>query len=63
MEWMHYDGKMLIEDAFIRSLQASCNGRYQGMTAVCLEPYHENAHPIMLMDWSSHHPSPLKIQG
>lgn len=60
IEWMHYS-KMLIHDAFIRSLQASCNGRFSGMTAVCLEPYHEHAHPIMLHKWNEQVASPLKL--
>ena len=61
MEWLHYSGRMLIHDAFIRSLQACCNGFYYDMTAVCLKPYHENSHPVMLHTWNKHQPSPLKL--
>jgi len=25
--------------------------RLKGMTAVCLEPYHKWAHPLMIKDW------------
>lgn len=44
----------LIHDAFRRSLQAHFKDnptRMQGMIAVCLEPYHEHSHPIMLKEW------------
>jgi hypothetical protein len=61
MEWLHYKGEMLIHDAFIRSLQAQFNGKYHDMTAICLEPYHEFAHPVMLYTWQTRIPSPLKL--
>lgn len=60
MLWRHWDGTMQVHDAFIRSLQASFNGMYDGMTAVCLEPYHEHAYPVMLKNWNSHIPNPIK---
>jgi hypothetical protein len=48
----------LIQDAFVKSLRnhfakdvitvgGVTHQRLSGMTAVCLEPYHVNAHPIM----------------
>ena len=60
LEWRHYEG-MTLQDAFIRSLQSQFNGKYSGMTAVCLEPYHEHAHPVMIHNWNEYIPSPLKL--
>lgn len=40
-----------IHAAFAEALNAAgigLGGRLTGMTAVCLEPYHENAHPLMV---------------
>ena len=62
MEFRHYGGNMLIHDAFLRSLISQFNGRYAGLTAVCLDPYHESAHTIMLHKWNEQHPSPIKLQ-
>lgn len=45
----------LIHDAFKRSLREHFKdepGRLSDMVAVCLEPYHEYSHPLMLKDWS-----------
>ena len=61
LEFRHYDGNMLIHDAFLRSLQSQFNGHYAGLTAVCLDPYHEFAHPIMLYAWNEQHPSPIRL--
>lgn len=44
----------LIHDAFRRSLREHFKDRpdrLQGMTAVCLEPYHEHSHPLMVRSW------------
>lgn len=44
----------LIHDAFARSLRkhfVDDPDRLQGMIAICLEPYHEHSHPIMLKEW------------
>lgn len=60
MEWRHYDGKILIHDAFLHCLHSQFNGHYSGMTAVCLVPYHEHAHPLMIHNWNTKYPSPLK---
>lgn len=46
VKWLEYKG--LIHDAFRKSLDAHLGGRLKGMTAVCLEPYHEHSHPITL---------------
>ena len=43
--------KQLIHDAFAKSLRdhfRSSPGRLDKMDAVCLEPYHEHSHPIMI---------------
>lgn len=44
----------LIHDAFKRSLRAhfkDCPDRLSDMVAVCLEPYHEHSHPLMVKEW------------
>jgi len=43
--------KQLIHDAFIQSLRdhfMEVPRRLSNMDAVCLEPYHENSHPIQI---------------
>ena len=37
-----------IHDIFERCLSQSYPIQYSGMYAVCLYPYHENAHPLMI---------------
>jgi len=46
MEFGPYTGR--IQDAFRDSLRETFQGVLLGMTAVCLEPYHENAYPLMV---------------
>ena len=41
----------LIHETFKRCLCEQLEGRLEGMTATCLEPYHEHAHPLMVKDW------------
>lgn len=44
----------LIHDALKRSLREHFKddpSRLQGMTAVCLEPYHEHSHPLTVRSW------------
>lgn len=41
---------MQTQDAVRISVQRHLNGRMQGMTAVCLEPYCENSFPVMLVN-------------
>lgn len=41
-----------IIDAFKASLREHLEGRLSDMDAVCLEPYHEHQHPIMLKNGS-----------
>ena len=44
--WPHYYGKdMGIKEAFKLALEGRI---HHGMTYVCLEPYHEHAHPLMV---------------
>ena len=38
-----------INDTFKRCLHEQLEGRLRGMTAVCLEPYHEHAYPLMIV--------------
>jgi hypothetical protein len=52
IKWLHYRD-MSIHEAFYLSLEASLEDRLSEMTAVCLAPYHEHAHPIMLKKWGS----------
>ena len=61
MEWIHYSEQYQIHDAFAWSLRSAFNGMYSGMTAVCLEPYHAHAHPVMLQHWDSYKPTPFKV--
>lgn len=44
--FLRYRGDIL--SAFTESLHKAVGSRYSGMVAVCLEPYHENAHPLMV---------------
>jgi len=46
----HVDGQSveLIHDTFKRCLREQFPNNYHGMTVVCLEPYHEHAHPLMV---------------
>lgn len=43
-----YD-EALIHDAFDKALKRHLQGRLSGMTAVCLDPYHANSHPLMVV--------------
>jgi hypothetical protein len=61
MEWLFWNQKFLIHDAFLHCLVQNFNGRYSGMTAVCLHPYHELEHPIMIHKWNEKKPEPLKL--
>lgn len=52
VKWKTYSGK-LIHEAFAEALEAHLRNpsggyRLDDMMAVCLEPYHEHAHPLML---------------
>ena len=40
-----------IQDTFKRCLREQFPDRFIGLTAVCLEPYHKNAYPLMVRDW------------
>jgi hypothetical protein len=58
MEWLYWEKEVLIHDAFLLSLRKKLlkeDGTYyeEGTTAVCLEPYHESAHPLMIKDWTN----------
>lgn len=46
MHWESYTGE--IHATFAANLKAHLGGRLAGMTAVCLKPYHEYAHPLMM---------------
>lgn len=37
-----------IHDSFHRCMREQFCNKYCGMLAVCLEPYHENGHPLMI---------------
>lgn len=43
-------GYEYINDTFKRCLREQLKGRLNGMTAVCLEPYHENAYPLLVSE-------------
>ncbi len=40
-----------IFDAFKQSLRDHLKGRLSETWAICLEPYHIHAHPLMVTDW------------
>jgi hypothetical protein len=54
VKWKTYFAPMLVEDAFAEVLVDHLRDpetnevRLLGMTAVCVEPYHENARPQMM---------------
>jgi len=41
----------LIHDTFKRCLRQQLGDRLSSMVATCLEPYHENSHPLMVKEW------------
>lgn len=43
-----YRGGCIIE-SFHKTLIYHLGGRLEGATAVCLHPFHENSHPIMVV--------------
>ena len=47
--WLHWGKDKLIHDVFRESLVAAFPNNYIGLQAVCLEPYHENSHPISII--------------
>jgi len=42
-----------IQGTFKRCLREQFPDRFIGLTAVCLEPYHEHAHPLMVRNWEA----------
>lgn len=46
-----FDKTTSIHEAFIKSLGMTFPENYHEFIAVCLEPYHENSHPLMVMNW------------
>ena len=50
----YYTG--LVHECVARAIFKSCGTRLSSMTIVCLEPYHEHAHPIMMTpeQWSAY---------
>lgn len=49
IEWLYYSSdNQLIHDIFRESLKKHLGNKFSGMTAVCLEPYHEYSHPLMI---------------
>ncbi len=41
-------GVITIHDCFRIALKKAIGDRHIGQTAVCLEPYHEHSHPLMI---------------
>ena len=55
VEWLDYSKKVLIHDAFKNALRNHFNDnpyRLSDMDAICLEPFHEHAHPVQLKNGS-----------
>lgn len=46
VKFIRFDG--CIYAAFAESLRQHLGSRMQGMDAICLEPCHENAHPLQI---------------
>jgi hypothetical protein len=42
-----------IQATFKRLLREQLKGRLSDTTAVCLQPYHEFSHPLMVKDWNN----------
>jgi len=58
LNWTRYTTKLeddieLIHTTFARLLHEQIH-RYHGMLAVCLEPYHEHAHPLCIVHEQKH---------
>ena len=49
MIWLDYNSSDIIA-TFRESLNKHLDGRLEGMTAVCLKPYHKNAFPLMVVN-------------
>lgn len=49
MIWTDYNAPDIMA-AFRECLYKHLDGRFEGMTAVCLHPYHKNAFPLMLVN-------------
>lgn len=47
LDWQGDWEEDCIHESFRQTLIKSLNGSYQGMTAVCLQPYHKHEHPLM----------------
>ena len=48
IQWIGYR-YIDILDAFENSLKESIGNKFSGMTAVCLNPYHEHSHPVSMV--------------
>lgn len=48
VKWTGGYRECCIHSAFIESLRDHLGDRLEGMDAICLEPYHENSHPIQI---------------
>lgn len=44
----YYYEDELIHETFRRCMAEQYPGKFLGMTATCLEPYHKHSHPIMI---------------
>lgn len=43
-----------IRNAIIKATKEVVREGYNGMTLVCLEPFHQFSHPIMIPNWDSY---------
>lgn len=54
MKWDRWSMKLadgsteLVDETFERCLNQEFGDSFRGMIAICLEPYHENAFPLMV---------------
>ncbi len=49
---VYYSSSKTIHELFIEELKEQLGGNFKGFRAVCLEPHHKYAHPLMIIiDW------------
>ena len=73
VKWLTWSGQsdksdpktiVLIHEAFAEALRNNLTANKlmsEGMFAVCFEPYHEHAHPIILWDLNAEKPYSRKV--
>lgn len=47
VKWLYFS-KVSIHESFAESLRVHLGTRLSDMDAICLDPYHEHSHPVMI---------------